>query len=60
MTKSFEETYPKYPFSRLVRFGVLFASYILSVVREGKSKSGGAANRSERGAFRSEQGEYDG
>ena len=60
MTKSFEETYPKYPFSRLVRFGVLFASHILSVAREGKSKPGRAVNRSKQSVSSVEQSEYNG
>ena len=60
MTKRFEETYPRYPFSRLVKFGLLLASYIVSLARGSRPGSSRAAGRAAPGASGTEQGELNG
>ena len=45
MTQSFDETYKKYPFSRLVWFGLLLASFAVSLARNSHSKSDMPTNR---------------
>ncbi len=45
MTESFEETYRKYPFSRLVWFGLRLASFAVSRARKRSSKSEITAHR---------------
>ncbi len=37
MTGKFEDTYPKYPFAPLVRFGILAASFLVSLFRHRKT-----------------------
>ena len=37
--ETFEETYPKYEFSELVRLGLVFANWIIGRVRRAKAQA---------------------